>query len=255
MAFADKVIVLTGASSGIGAYSAVELAKENALLVLVGRSAEKFEKVVERIKETGAELEPLVILADVSIDAERIIEETIERFGRIDVLINNAGFGVMADIEGTNLEDFDRMMATNVRGAFELAQRALPHLIESQGNILNVSSIVGIRPFVGCTAYCLTKSALDHFTSCAALGFAPRGVRVNSINPGFIDNEFHVEAIESGCYEQTRDAFLKIHPIGRVGQNVDIYNAIKFLIDNEVAGFITGAILPVDGGACLNTGI
>lgn len=109
MPFSDKVILITGSSSGIGAACAEFFAKESAKLALVGRSARKFELLLERIKESGVEVEPLVILADISTDAERIIEETISKYGRLDILVNNAGFALYGSIETMQMEDFDGM--------------------------------------------------------------------------------------------------------------------------------------------------
>lgn len=116
MSFADKVILITGGNSGIGADCAEFFAKEGAKLALVGRNAAKFETVIGQIKESGVELDPLVILADVSIDAERIIAETIEKYERLDILINNAGFAIFDSLDTMNMEDYDAMIATNVRG-------------------------------------------------------------------------------------------------------------------------------------------
>lgn len=114
MSFEGKTILITGASSGIGAATAKYFAKEGALLALVGRNEEKFENILEKIKEDGVETEPLVIIADVSIDAERIINETIEKYGSLDILFNNAGFGINGTIDDVKMEDFDAMMNTNV---------------------------------------------------------------------------------------------------------------------------------------------
>lgn len=116
MPFADKVILITGGNSGIGADCAQFFAKEGAKLALVGRSAEKFETVIGQIKDSGIEMEPLVILADVSTDAERIIAETIDKYERIDILINNAGFAIFDSLDAMNMQDYDAMIATNVRG-------------------------------------------------------------------------------------------------------------------------------------------
>lgn len=155
MSFEGKVILITGASSGIGAACAVHLAKEGAQLALVGRNEVKFAKVVEQIKECGVEIEPLIILADVSADAERIVNETVEKYERIDVLINNAGFARPGSLEATSIDDYDAVMATNVRGLLQITQLALPHLTANKGNILNVSSVCGIRQFRGlCCALC-----------------------------------------------------------------------------------------------------
>lgn len=160
MRFANKVTIITGSNSGIGAACAEYFAKEGALLALVGRRAEKFESVIEKIKEHGVEIEPLIIVADVSVDAARIISETIDNYGRIDILINNAGFAIYDDLENMKIEDYDKVMATNTRGAIELTKFALPHLLETKGNIVNVSSIAGVVPVIAAFAYSMSKGIM-----------------------------------------------------------------------------------------------
>lgn len=251
MLFEDKVILITGASSGIGAACAIRLAKEGAQLALVGRNEEKFAKVAEKMKEVGIETEPLIILADVSVDAERIVAETIEKYERIDILINNAGFGRQGTLETASMDDYDAVMGTNVRGLMQLTQLALPHLIATKGNILNVSSVCGIRQFKGFLTYCMSKSALDQFTKCTAIELAEQGVRVNSVNPGVIDTDFHYNSFKHTTEEEHTeflDSYAKLHPMGRVGESDDVVHAIVFLINDRTAGFVTGICLPVDGG-------
>lgn len=177
MSFEGKVILITGASSGIGAACAEYFVKEGALLALVGRKPERFEIVVTQIKKIGAKNEPLIILADISVDYDRIISETIGKYGRLDVLINNAAFSIPGTIETAKKEDFDEIFGTNVRGTFLLTQLAVPHLIATKGNVVNVSSLAGMRPFPGSIAYCVSKAALDHFTRCAALDLAAKGIQ------------------------------------------------------------------------------
>lgn len=211
MSFKGKVILITGASGGIGAACAEYFAKEGALLALVGRNPDKFKKVLEKIKQNGSDSEPLIILADISIDSTRIMDETIEKYGRLDILINNAGFTIPGSIETTKIEHFDgntytdtlvyiifisfislnrfslnkiAIFNTNVRGTLLITQRAVPHLITSKGNIVNVSSVCGMRSVEGMLGYCMSKSALDQFTKCTALDLIGKGVRVNSVNPG-----------------------------------------------------------------------
>lgn len=250
MSFEGKVILITGASSGIGAACAEYFAKDGALLALVGRNVEKFESLIERIKDKGVETEPLVILADVTVDAEGIIDETIKKYDRLDILINCAGLGILGTIETTKMEDFDLIMTTNVRAVLQLTQLAVPHLIESKGNVVNVSSVCGMRPFENFLSYCMSKAALNQFSDCVAMELASKGVRVNTVNPAFIDTDFHCR----DGVEKDGDAYMEIvekssrtHPLGRVGQTDDCVNAIVFLAKDS-SNFLTGVILPVDGG-------
>lgn len=249
MSFENLTILITGASSGVGAALAVYFAKEKAQLALVGRNMEKFEKVVDRIKEADVETEPLVILADVTTDAEIIINETIEKYGKIDVLINNAGYANFRPVGAIEFDSFDLIMATNCRAAVMLSQLALPYLIESKGNIVNVSSNCGIRAYKNMTSYCMSKSALNSFTICAALELADKGVRVNAVCPGIFESEFH---IGSGIDPSQLAGFIemanKITPLGRIGSSEEIMHSIVFLADNTKASFITGALFAVDGG-------
>lgn len=185
MSFEDKVILVTGASSGIGADAAKHFAKLGGKVALVGRNEELLDEVVNAIVEAGSP-EPLKIVADVTVDAERIINETIEHFGQLDVLVNNAGFGKKQSIMESSMEFYDEIMATNTRAVVELTKLAAPHLETTKGNIVNVSSIAGIIAIKNMPFYNMTKAALDQFTACAALEFGPKGVRVNSVNPGAI---------------------------------------------------------------------
>lgn len=209
---------------------------------MVGRKPERFEAVVTKIKASGVKTVPLVILADISVDYERIINETIDKYGSLDVLINNAAFAIPGSIENTKVEDFDSIMGTNVRGTFLLTQKAVPYLIKSKGNIVNVSSVAGQRPFPTSIPYCMSKAALDHFTRCVALELAGKGVRSNSVSPGVIDTNFR-DYLGMDRYGEKYTALMKdmanVHPIGRVGESEECVNAIAFLAHKN-AGFVTG---------------
>lgn len=164
------------------------------------------------------------------------------------MLINNAAFSIPAPVESIKKEDFDAIFATNVWGLIELTQLAIPHLIVTKGNVVNISSVVGIRAFPGLTVYSISKAAVDHFTRCCAMELADKGVRVNSINPAVIDTEFHHAAgLPEDAVANFLDTYGKLHPIGRVGQSPEVVRAIAF-VAHESASFITGLILPVDGG-------
>lgn len=248
MSFCEKVILLTGASSGIGAACAEYFGKEGALLALVGRNAGKFELVAERLRSKGIETEPLIILADVSVDAERIISETIEKFGRLDILINNAGFAVFDSLDAMEMTDYDAMMSTNVRAVVQLTKLAVPHLIESNGNIINVSSGLATIAIPHAVAYAISKTMIEQFTKCLAMELGPKGVRVNCIGPGVIDTEFHTtQGVTEDQYSFMCENYKRIHPIKRMGTKEDCVNGIAYLA-GERANFVTGLILPIDGG-------
>lgn len=250
MSFQDKVVIITGASSGIGAATAEHLASLGAQTVLVGRNEANLQRVFDACTQSSNSPTPLVILADVTIpdDTERIIKTTIEKFDHIDVLINSAGIIESGTIETSSLEQYDRIMNTNVRSIFSLTQFATPHLIKTRGNIVNLSSVCGIRAFPNVLAYNMSKSAVDQFTNCVALELAPHGVRVNSVCPGVIVTDLHKRG---GMDEETYRKFLEncqnTHALGRPGHVTEVAAAIAFLA-SDGASFITGVQLPVDGG-------
>lgn len=251
MSFRGKVILITGASSGIGAACAEYFAKEGAHLSLVGRNADKFKNVVSKIKEIDANNDPLVILRDVVTDAKEIVDETIQRYNRLDVLINNAGFAIRGTIETTKIEDFDAVFATNVRAVFQMTHFATPHLIASKGNIVSLSSVASLRAVKNNLPYCMAKAAVDHFTRCVALELADKGVRVNAINPALIVTNFHLNmGMATDEYAEYVDFYGKLHPVGRAGQASEVVDAVAFLC-KESSGFVTGVTLPIDGGMAI----
>lgn len=164
--FADRVVIITGASSGIGAAAAIEFSKLGAKVVITGRNEAKLNETASR-----CEGQVLSILAEVNEidDRAKIVDRTIAEYGQIDVLVNNAGIGQDGTILTTTLEKFDNVMNTNVRSLFHLTQLATPHLIKSKGNIVNVSSVTAVRQFQNYLAYCMSKAAVDQFTKCVAL--------------------------------------------------------------------------------------
>lgn len=249
MSFTGKVVIITGASSGIGAGAAIHLSKLGAKLVLTGRNEENLKKTVEKCKG-----ETLALVSDVNSegDREKVVNETIKKFGQIDVLVNNAGIGQVGDILTLSMTDFDNVMNTNVRSVFHLTQLAAPHLIKTKGNIVNVSSVAGIRANPGFISYCISKAAVDHFTRCLALELAPQGVRVNSINPAMIKTEFHKRlGMDEAKYQAYVGRASGLHALGRIGTVEETAHAIAFLASDKDSSFITGTILPVDGGKTL----
>ena len=246
--FAGKIALVTGATSGIGRACAVAFAEAGAKVACIGRKDEALRAVSEQIKRMGTEA--LALKADVANDrdAARAVDETVAKFGGVDVVVNAAGHISSGTIENTSLEAWDDMMNVNVRAAFQLMQKALPSLIERRGNIVNVSSVTGLRAFPGVLAYCVSKAALDQLTRCASLELAAKGVRVNAVNPGVVVTEIHKRG---GMSEEAYAAFLEhsksTHPLGRTGRPEEIAGLVLFLASDE-ASWITGATYSIDGG-------
>ncbi|XP_035788996.1 3-oxoacyl-[acyl-carrier-protein] reductase FabG-like [Anopheles albimanus] len=255
MDFTGKIVIITGASSGIGAATAKYLTGLGATCVLAARSEENLKAVQKDCLALGKG-EPFLVVTDVTRreDCERLLRLTIAKYGRVDVLVNNAGKGAGGSIEVADFEQFDDILNTNLRSVFTLTKLTVPHLIESRGNIVNVSSVAGTNSFPNALSYCVSKAALDQFTRCTALDLAPKGVRVNSVNPAVIVTEFH-KAL--GMDEQAYAAYLKhcesTHPLGRVGNADEVAASIAFLACDRTASFTTGTCLRVDGGKHIMT--
>merc|ERR1712137_313830 len=246
---AGKVAIITGASSGIGAATAVHFSRLGAVLAITGRNAENLAKTARDCRESGGH-EPLVIGADLvkEEDCVKIISETVERFGKLDVLVNNAGVLEMGSIENTSMEQYDRVMGTNMRAVYHLTMMAVPHLEVTRGNIVNVSSVNGIRSFPGVLAYNVSKAALDQFTRCVSLELAAKQIRVNSVNPGVIVTELQKRGgLDTERYEKFLEHSKTTHALGRPGEAGEVAKAISFLA-SDAASFSTGVSLPVDGG-------
>jgi NAD(P)-dependent dehydrogenase (short-subunit alcohol dehydrogenase family) len=243
--FSGKVALVTGATSGIGQACATAFAQAGAKVVCVGRKAGALKEIEETI---GAEV--LTIEADLAETqaAERVVARALEVFGGIDVLVNAAGHISNGTIENTSLTAWDDMMNVNVRAPFQLMQQALPSLIERRGNIVNVSSVTGLRAFPGVLAYCVSKAALDQLTRCASLELAAKGVRVNAVNPGVVVTQIHKRG---GMNDEAYAAFLEhsktTHPLGRTGRPEEIAELVLFLASDK-ASWITGATYSIDGG-------
>jgi len=243
-----RTALVTGASSGIGRATALCFAAAGARLALVGRDAEALAAVAH--ESEAQEGEVFIVPADVTNEtqAARAVTVAVERFGGLDVLVNAAGILSSGTVETTALAAWDAMLDVNLRAVFHLMQLSIPHLEKSAGNIVNVSSVTGLRAFPGVLAYCVSKAGLDQLTRCAALELAGKRIRVNAVNPGVVRTQVHRRG---GMNEEAYAAFLEhsrtTHPLGRVGEAEEVAELILFLA-SERAAWITGATYSIDGG-------
>ncbi|XP_018802392.1 PREDICTED: uncharacterized protein LOC108977243 [Bactrocera latifrons] len=248
MSLAGKVVVVTGASSGIGAATAKAFAQHGCKVVITGRNEANLKSTEAACEAANSKVELLLIPADVTTDAEKIIKTTIDKFGQLDVLVNNAGIGESGAILDIEVDQFDRVMNTNLRSVFLLTKYAAPHLVKTQGNIVNVSSVAGLRSFPGLSVYGTSKAALEQFTRCIALDLAPKNVRVNAVSPGVIVTNILTRlGMSAEDYAKFLEHSKSTHALGRVGDVKEVADIIIFLASDS-SSFITGATLPIDGG-------
>jgi NAD(P)-dependent dehydrogenase (short-subunit alcohol dehydrogenase family) len=246
-----RVVLVTGATSGIGRAVAKRFAAASDQVIAIGRNATVLKDVAAETASQGVEAETIALDITKQTDVANSFEQAIAQAGRLDVLVNAAGHIVSGTIENTSLTAWDAMMNVNLRSVFHLMQLASPHLIKTQGNIVNISSVTGLRSFPGVLAYCVSKAAVDQLTRCAALELAPRGVRVNAVNPGVVVTEIHKRGgMSDADYAKFLEHSKTTHPLGRVGEPSEIAELV-FYLASEQAAWITGATYPIDGGRAL----
>ncbi len=240
-----KVAIVTGSASGIGAASALELARRGwRVVVNYSKSAEQAAQVA------GQCAEAIAVRADVANDGDcrALVQAALDKWGRLDGLVNNAGttkFVPHAELDGLTAEDFQRIYATNVVGAFQMCRAAAPALRRSRGAIVNVSSLAALLGTGSSIAYAASKAALDAVSKSLARVLAPE-VRVNVVAPGFADTPWMLAGYGAERYARLRDTYAAIAPLGSVAQPQDVAGAIVWLL--EAGAQVTGQILYVDGG-------
>lgn len=246
--FKDKVVLVTGAGSGIGAATARRFSEEGASLVLVGRTRDKLDKVAAAMPGGRTLVQAADVAERESIEAA--IDATLERFGRLDVLVNNAGVAPSGRIDEASVDDWKQVMHVDLDGVYYTTRAAIKALIAQRGCIVNLSSVSGLGGDWGMSFYNAAKGAITNFTRALAMDHARDGVRVNAVCPSLTFTDLTTD-IESNL--ALLEKFAERIPMGRGAQPEEVAAVIAFLA-SEDARFVTGVNLPVDGGLSASNG-
>ncbi|EKN46086.1 MULTISPECIES: SDR family NAD(P)-dependent oxidoreductase [Pseudomonas syringae group] len=246
--FTQKVVVVTGAGSGIGEATAKRFAREGASVVLVGRNEDKLKKVHAQLEGEGHVVRAADV-ADLS-DVEALFKEVASHFGRLDVLVNNAGIVKSGKVTELEVQDWKELMSVDLDGVFYCTRSAMPALIVSKGNIVNVSSVSGMGGDWGMSFYNAAKGAITNFTRALALDHGADGVRVNAVCPSLTRSELTDDMMDN---DALMAKFKERIALGRPAEPEDIGDVIAFLASDD-ARFVTGVNLPVDGGLSASNG-
>jgi NAD(P)-dependent dehydrogenase (short-subunit alcohol dehydrogenase family) len=244
-----KVALITGGGTGIGRAIALAFAREGASVAVAGRRLEKLREVISEIQKQGGA--GLAMECDVTRarDVERAVKGTVERFGRLNVLVNNAGTLHVSTVEGIREEEWDRVMTVNVKGPFLMSRAVLPEFRKCSGGVIvNIGSVLGLVAMQDRAAYCASKGGVTMLTKAMAIDHGHENIRVNCICPSIVETELVkglFDASEQG--EARRKGRLALIPLGRFGQPADVAEMAVFLASEE-SSWLTGAAIPLDGG-------
>ncbi len=240
---AHKVSIITGAAQGIGLATALKFAREGAVVVVCDVKQSAVDAAVAQCQDTGAQARGYVVDVTQRDMVDGMVKAVLAEFGRIDVLVNNAGITQDARLQKMTLEQFDRVIDVNLRGVFHCAQAVTDAMVaQGSGVILNASSVVGIYGNFGQTNYAATKFGVIGFTKTWSRELGPKGIRVNAVAPGFV-----ATPILSTMPEKVIEDMVHRVPLKRLGQPEDIANVYAFLASDEAA-YVNGAVLEVSGG-------
>jgi len=249
MKLTNKVAIITGSGSGIGQAAAVLFSKEGAKVVIVDCDKEKGEETVDIIRKRGGEVTFIPTDISKALDVKRVVNRTLQIYGKIDILVNNAGIYIKGDVVDTEEEDWDRIVSVNLRGAFLCSKYCILEMLKRRGGVIvNVASEAGVVAIRDQVAYNVSKSGLISLTKSTALDFADKNIRVNCICPGTTETPLFKAAVEKESDPvKARRLLEQARPLNRLGKPEEIAYGILFLASDEAA-YITGSSLIEDGG-------
>ncbi len=246
---AGKSAVITGGGTGIGQAIALAFAREGAQVVVAGRRKEKLDETLHLLQQAGCSALALECDVTKATDPQRVVKSAEDAFGKVNVLVNNAGALSVSTVENITEEDWDRVMATNVKGPFLMSRAALPAMRRAGGgSIINVGSVLGIVAIRDRAAYCASKGGVSMLTKAMALDHAQDNIRVNCVCPSIVESDMTRNLFaETEVGQQARESRLASIPLGRFGKPADIAGLTVFLASEE-SSWMTGTVIPVDGG-------
>ena len=245
----NKVSLITGAGSGIGQAIAVLFAREGSTVAVADLSSDAGRETVQQIRSAGGAAEFVQVDVSSAEQVRRAVDAVIERFGRIDILCNNAGIGVAATVVETSEDDWDRVMAVDLKGVFLGCKYVIPHMLRQGGGVIvNTSSVAGMVGVLNRAAYCAAKAGIIGLTKSIAMDFVAQGIRANCVCPGTVDSPW-IQKILSQQPDPVaeRQRMVERQPMGRMGKPEEIAAAALYLASDEAA-FVTGTELVIDGG-------